>query len=435
MRYLAARLGPQVRRLVIPAGLLLVAVLVLLSVTGSGGSYTVKAQFDDVRGLIPGASVRAAAVTVGSVEDVELVGTRPVVTMRVDKDYELHEGAVADIQLFSNAGAVNRTIELTAGDPTKPRLPAGTVLKAPQTDQPVNFDDASETLDAPTRDRIRDFLSGLDASLKGRGKDVDRTLRSSAPALNETANLLAQVNSDGAALKTLVRQGSRVTSALAAGPGDLTGAADATARLLSVTGRRQAELGRSVQLLGPSLARGRTALATLATTTPRLRDLVRGLGPVATELRPFARALPPALRGAVPFLGETRTLVTDGPRYLRGFRPIIDSAQRVAPGLGTTINDILPLGNALRAYIPETVGFFQNLGSTLGTYDANGHLLTLDAGLYQTPAASTLAKELGPGDCSAGRLKAPFTRLPGALECQPWEDYESSTIGVTGGGR
>jgi len=58
-------------------------------------------------------------------------------------------------------------------------------------------------------------LIGLDAALKGRGKDFDRTLRHSSQAFSETANLLAQVNSDGQALSTIVAKGSQVTSALA----------------------------------------------------------------------------------------------------------------------------------------------------------------------------------------------------------------------------
>lgn len=433
MRGLLERLGPNAVRVVAVSCLAAVAAALVL-VLSSGGTYEMKARFDDVRGLIPGAPVRAAAVSVGTVKSVELDGDGPLVTLEIEDDYVLHEGAVADIRLFSNAGAVNRTIDLTSGDPTKPRLAPGTVLEGPQTDQPVNFDDASETLDAPTRKNIKELLVGLDESLKGRGKDVDRTLRRSSAALNETANLLAQVNSDGQSLKTLVRQGSRVTSALASSPEDLAGAADATASLLAATARRQAELGRSVRLVGPSLARGRTALASLAATTPRLRELVRSLDPVATELQPFARELPPALRNAVPFFDETRRLVAQGPADLRAFRPIIASARRVAPDLGRIIEEILPLGNALRAYIPETVGFFQNLGSTLGTYDANGHILTLDAGLGQTPAPSTAATERDAGDCRPGRLKAPYTRLPGTLECEPWEDYASTSIGVDGGG-
>jgi virulence factor Mce-like protein len=432
MGALIRRLGPNASRVVAISSLVLVAVVLVLVVSGSGGTYKMKAQFDDVRGVIPGSPVRAGAVTIGSIESVDLQGEAPVVTMRIDKDFKVHEGAVADIELFSNAGAVNRTIEVTTGDPTKPELKAGSTMSGPATDQPVNFDDAAETLDPTTRANIKRFIIGLDSALKGRGKDFDRTLRHSSDALNETANLLAQVNSDGESLKTLVGAGSRVTATLASSPGDLATVADRTASLLSVTARRQAELARSVQLLGPALSRGRAALASLAAATPHLRTLVSGLGPVADELGEFAKALPPSLRNAVPFLAETRLLVEQAPGNLRDFAPIISSAHRVSEPLGDLIQKVLPLGENLRAYIPETVGFFQNLGSVLGSYDANGHILSLSGGFFQNPPASALNPELGPADCTNGRLKLPYTRLPGTLACQPWADYEKSNIG--GGG-
>jgi phospholipid/cholesterol/gamma-HCH transport system substrate-binding protein len=410
------------------------AVLLLIAFSSGGGSYTIKAEFDDVRGLIPGAPVRAGAVPVGVVDAVDLVDDRPVATMTINTDFRLHEGATADVQLFSNAGAVNRTIELTRGDPTAPELDDGATLVGARTDQPVNFDDAAETLNKPTRQNLKQLIIGLDASLEGRGEDFDRALQSSSKAVNEIANLLAQVNSDGLALKTLVSQGAEVTSALASSPGDLAQAADSTASLLTVTAGRQNEISRSVRLLGPSLARGREALDELAAAAPRLRTLVAELGPVADELGPFARALPPALTTAGPFLDETRLLVVEAPENLRDFVPVIAAAHNVSKDLGKLINEVLPLGNSLRAYIPDTVGFFQNLGSSLGTYDANGHVLNIAAGVYPVPPASSTANELGPDDCGPGALKAPFLRSPGALECEPWTDYEDSFVVAGGGG-
>src|SRR5947209_7608636 len=106
MRVLRARLGPNAARVTAVSSFLLVAILVVILVARAGGTYEMRASFDDVRGLIPGAPVRAGAVPVGTVESVKLVGTRPVATMKLDTDFRLHEGASADVQLFSNAGAV-----------------------------------------------------------------------------------------------------------------------------------------------------------------------------------------------------------------------------------------------------------------------------------------------------------------------------------------
>jgi len=182
------------------------------------------------------------------------------------------------------------------------------------------------------------------------------------------------------------------------------------------------------------LTSGRDALAALETATPRLRTLLTGLGPVADSLGPFARVLGPTLKDAGPFLSETRKLVAQAPANLRAFKPIIAAARHNIPPLTRSITDVLPLGNALRAYVPDTVGFFQNLGSSLGGYDANGHLISVTASFNQVPPQTSAANEIGPGACTAGHLQPPFLRLPGALECEPWTNYQDSYVGVEGGG-
>lgn len=424
------RLGPHGTRVAAVAALVLAALSVLWIVTSAErGTYEVRAVFDDVRGLIPGGEVRAGAIPVGRVESVELnADDEPEVTMRVSDDFRLHEGAIADIRLGSNVGVVNRTVELSQGDVDAPELADGTVLRGRHTDQPVNFDTAVETLDPPTRANIRRFLAGLDATLAGRGRDIDRTLERSGAATVETANLLAQVASDGEALRTLVRQGERVTSALAQSPDDLGAAIEQTALLLDTTAGRQAELAESVELLGPALARGRQALDALADASPRLRELVRGLDPVVDELGPFARVVPEAGAAAGPFLTETRRLVEVGPRELRRFRPIIAAADRVSVPLDRLVRRALPLAQELRVYTPEIIGFFQNFGAAAGSYDANGHALNLAVGNAQSLPDSTASSRIGPADCTPGLLELPYIRLPGTNECLPWEDFESSYI-------
>ena len=435
-----ARLGPNATRVAAFAALVIGIIVVVLAVkSSSGGTYETKAVFDDVRGLIPGGEVTAGAITVGVVKTVALnENDEPEVTMSIEDGYPLHEGAVANIRLGSNVGAVNRTIDLTQGDITKPRLAAGTTLGRTSTDQPVNFDLAIETLDPPTRANIRRFIIGLDSALKGRGEDFDRSLQFSSTALNETANLVAQVNRDGEALRTLVEQGDRVVSALASSPQDLGQAADNTAAVLQTTGNRQAELSRAMRLLGPALTGGRQTLDRLAGATPDLRRLVAGLDPVVNELKPFARQLPRTTKAAGPFLTQTRKLVKGGPRDLREADPIIDAAIPIGTEFPPVIERAIPLAKDLTAYIPETIGFFQNFGAATGSYDSNGHMINLAAGYALTLPPSTAGARIDGADCGPGLLDRPFTRLPGTNECKPWHDYQKAFDKIDptmGGGR
>jgi len=438
-----AGLGPHATRVVVVASVTLVVAVVAVLLAGSrDGTYELRASFDDVRGLLEGGDVRAGAVKVGVVRSIRIAeDERPEVTMDVDDDFRLHRGARADVRLASNVGAVNRAVELLQGDPSAPLLPDGARLAVGATDQPVNFDEAVETLDPPTRRRLGRLVEGLERTLHGRGPDVDRLLRRSAPALNETAELLHQVGRDGVALRTLVRDGERVTGVLARDREELGAAADALAGLLRTTAGRQAQLRESVARLAPALTRGRAALDAVTAATPQLRRLARGLGPVATELRPLARLLPRAMQAAGPLTAQTRRLVERGPAQLRELRPIIRSASPVARKLTPVAREALPLARVLQVYVPETVGAFQNFGAISGAYDANGHILNVASGLSNMPPPSTVGRVIGPADCDrdnpggvvAGLLQRPYIRVPGVNECQPWKDLPPGILPEGGG--
>ncbi len=422
----------QAVRTIAFASLVVAIAITALILTRSGGTYELRASFDDVRGLIEGGEVRAGAVAVGTVTKVEVgPDERPRVTMAVDDDFDLHEGATADIRLASNVGAVNRTVELVQGDPSAQRLPDGAQLESSQTDQPVNFDEVMSTLTPPVRRDIAKLIRGLDASTRGRGPDIDRTLRHSSPALHNTANLLAEVNRDADALETVVLDGERVVSSLASRPQDLGGAAERLAALLDTTAARQGELRQGVRELGPAMTEGRRTLDALASATPELRRLAAAAGPTIDALGPLARLLPDTTRTATPLTTETRRLVEQGPRLIRRIRPIARAAKPVTTKLEGVATEALPLARVLQVYVPETVGAFQNFGATGGAYDANGHILNVSSGLSPTLPDSVLSNPpLGPADCDRnssslvrpGLLRKPFIRAPGVNECQPWTD-------------
>jgi len=437
MNLLSRRIGPYAARVVVVSALVLAAFILVWVITSSSrGSYEMKAQFDDVRGLIPGGEVRAGAVPVGEVTTVEIgENDIPTVTFTVKDDFHLHEGATADIRLGSNVGAVNRAIELTEGDVSAPELEEGTVLRGEDTDQPVNSDLAVQTLNPKTRDDIKAMLIGLDEAIKGRGADFDEVLETSAEATTETAFLLKQVNEDSEALSTLIGEGQRVVSALASDPDALGEAADRTALLLATTGNRQAELSESMRALGPAMADGRALLDRLAAATPNLREFVTEARPAVNELQPLVELLPEATDATGPFLEETKKLVLSGPADLRGFAPIIKAATPVTNQLlKVTQAGVGPLGQELRVYAPETIGAFQNFGAATGSYDAVGHILTTAAGNGGTglPPSTILGGEIDKNACTPGQVALPFVRAPGALGCDPWEDYEDSFIDASG---
>jgi ABC-type transporter Mla subunit MlaD len=429
------RIGPYATRVAAFTALGIALVVVLLLLAASRDTYEVRAVFDDVRGLIPGGDVTAGAIKVGTVSDVYLNENKdPEVVMEIDGDFVMHQGAFANIRLASNVGAVNRVVDLTEGDPTLPELGDGTVLSGKATDQPVDFDLAVSTLTPKVRDDIGKVLAGLDESLKGRGGDFDRMLQNSSVTLNETANLLVSVNADGEALRTLVSEGQRVVSALAASPDDLGASADRLAQLLQVTGARQTELAQSVQLLGPALSNGRALLERTSESIPHLSRLVHESGPLLDELGPFADEVVPATKAATPFLHQTKKLIAETPPALREQVKFITLAQPVIGRLKPLLDRLNPIADQLRVYSPETVGFFQNVADAASNYDRNGHLIRTLTLAANTPPASTQSGSLGPSDCGPGLLEAPYHRTPGVNECQPWDAWRDSLGNDNSGG-
>lgn len=420
--------GPYATRVAAISAILIVAASLLLAVSASRQSYEIRAVFDDVRGLIPGGDVTAGSIVVGSVQTVEINDDEvPEVTMEIDDDFELHQGATANIRLASNVGLVNRVVDLEQGDPTRSELPSGTLLGGEATDNPVDFDRAVSTLTPKTRGQIKNILVGLDEALAERGPDIDRTLRHSSAMLNQTANLLAEVNRDGEALRTLVGEGQRVVSALAESPQDLGAAAERTAALLRTTAGRQTELGESIRLLGPALAGGRTLLERTEAAIPTLRELTGRSGPLLEKLGPFADRVPAATRAAGPFVREIRRLVRDAPAQLRAHRPLLRVAPPVVERLSPLLDRLNPVADHLRVFTPETIGFFQNVADAAAPYDANGHMIRIATVAANTMPRSTAAGgEIGPSECTPGSVVAPYHRTPGVNECRPWEDWRES---------
>ncbi len=399
----------------------------IIAIGGASGSYQVNAVFEDVRGLIKGGEVTAGAETVGSVADVTIGDDGlPVVTMEIDSDFRLRQGAFANIRLASNLGGVNRFIELDPG--TGDELGEGATLGPSQTDHPIDLDIAVSDLNPKTRNDIAAVLAGLDAAVKGRGDDLARGLRNSGAALIETAELLRQVNSDQLALTTLVREARSVVGALAQSPADLGAAAANTALLLAQTEHRQSELGRTARALAPGLRGARESLDLLNEGIPRLTDLAVASGPAIAEIGPTARVVGPAVDALRPMLVEAQALVADTPAQLRLLRPVVKAIQPVVARLDPLLEGAGPLSDYLRVYGPEAVNFFVLWGDAMSNFDAAGNVSRLG---FHTITAETHTNTIGPSDGPvAGRLAPPYIRTPGtsAGVGEAWDDYWKSFI-------
>ena len=106
-----------------------------------GGRTRVQAAFPSVAGLDEKSAVRIAGVRVGIVERIDLNDDRALVTLALDPNVHLHEGARAEVTSLGMLG--DKYVELYPGDLKAGPLPPGTVLAGTS---PVSFDQVLKTV-------------------------------------------------------------------------------------------------------------------------------------------------------------------------------------------------------------------------------------------------------------------------------------------------
>lgn len=407
---------------VMAIGLLAAGAVVLNSDSEESGQWVV-AQFDSVNGLIEGAPVRSGGLEVGHVESVTLNADEvPEVKLRLDEGYVVREGATADLGMLSQAGQLNRYVDMTRG--SGPPLTSGTTIGLDQTDQPVELDDALGTLTPEMRADVQRIVAGVDRGLAGRGGDVSATLKHSDRALRETSDLIADLAADGPALRRLVRGSQTLVTELARDPDDLQATATELAGTLSVTAARQQELAETVDGLAPGLRGVRRSLDEFNAAIPDLRRLSRNAGPAAREIRLTAPALTRLLRAAPAGLESLEQLSREAPPRLTAARPLLRDLEPLLGRLPGVLKDFGPVLDAFRARAPEAFGFITLLNDVVANFDVNGHGARL-ATIFGYPPAG----EGSPADNGEGKLPVPFDRVPGGAANDPWTDYRKSFIG------
>lgn len=414
----------RLRRLIAPLALALAAAAIAVIVLANGsGSYRVTAVFDQVYGLIPGSDVEAAGLRVGKVQSIWIGRDgMPHVQMSITDGYRLRTGARADLRQFSVAGEVNRFVSLTPGSGAP--LPDGATLGLAHTSQPVEVYQLLDMLDPRTRAQVRAMFAGLDLSFAGRGPDIRAALAHSAAAIGNTAAMLAEVNSDGRALRTLVHQGRVLVSALASDPSSLGSMADQMAAVLATTARREAQLAESASLMAPGMGSAQTALGEVDRSVGTLDRFVRQAAPGIRELVPFSRALEPALVTAPRALRSADQLVRAAPPDARALMPLLGTLRPILPLMGRVLEGANPILDQLRVRMPDFFSFFSNWADFTADYDANGHAARV--GVVFPPPST---KPVTPCQRAPGVLLPPFLRSPGVLGGQPWTDYQKTFIG------
>jgi phospholipid/cholesterol/gamma-HCH transport system substrate-binding protein len=132
----------------------------------AGKGYKLTVDFENAGGLEPKANVKMAGVPIGKVEEIQLVGNRARLVLRIDKDVHIPVDSVASIQTQGLLG--EKYVEISPGKRTDQMLPSGGRIA--NTQPPMNLDEIVRKVSLIADDvkRFTDSLAGTFGTEEGR---------------------------------------------------------------------------------------------------------------------------------------------------------------------------------------------------------------------------------------------------------------------------
>lgn len=344
-----------------------------VAIASRGGTYTVRADFENPLGVYVGNPVTLLGVQVGKVTDLDPDGTVVHVTMEIQDDIDLPAGARAAIlqQSLVNSRAIAFTPAYSSG----PKLADGARLGVDKTFAPVELDEILSALQklsvslgphgANAQGAVNEFLKAGAEALGGQGPQANRTLRQLANVLSTVddnrSDLAAVVTNLADVLDTLARSNATVTGF----ERDLAGAsavlADERESFAAVTRELGVALGQLASLIKDhrdDLGQDVQSLATISTTlVARQKELMETLDVLPLGLANVKNAINPggALDIRVPAADFAPALcVGILGNQLPGAGTVLNLLEGL-PGVGTLtqtgcqqlLTAILPLTNGL----------------------------------------------------------------------------------------
>ncbi|MFN8130823.1 MAG: MlaD family protein [Solirubrobacteraceae bacterium] len=321
--------------------------------------FRLKAVVESAVSIRTGSPVRIAGVNVGKVVDVQGQGSSDaaVVTMELDDTgLPIHKDAELKIRprIFLEG---NFFVDLEPGTPQASTVDDGYTIPITQTATPVQLDEVLTALQADTRVSLQNTLEGYgtgltyqptaqddvgqDPSVQGKtgAQALNGALNYSADAFKSTAlvnqALLGEAPND---LSKLVDSFGQVAGAVSRDEAQLTSFVSSFNTTLGAFADQQNSLRESIRLLGPTLQTTNRALDSLNAAFPPTRAF-------AIEILPGVKATPSTIDAALPWIAQTRKLVSD--QQLGGLVKQLQPATAALASFTGAQLDLLPQANKL----------------------------------------------------------------------------------------
>ena len=297
-----------------------------------------------------GQSVRVAGVQIGQIAGVHLEDGVAVVELDIESQYADMVREDATALLRPKTALKDMFLEV---DPGQGRvLPEGGRIGVANTAPDVDADEIFAALDADTRPYLKLLVAGAGKGLRGRGEDLNATLRRLEPVHRDLARVTRATAARRRALKRLVHNYGLLTDTLGRQPADLR-------RLVSASSAVFNSLAGEDEQISTATARLPGALRRSADTLGKVGGFARELRPTLAALRPPIRKLEATNSAVRPFLRDTTPTIRDQIRpFVRTARPWTDDLKvaavetaRAAPDLTKSLGELNRFVN-IGAYNP-----------------------------------------------------------------------------------
>jgi ABC-type transporter Mla subunit MlaD len=398
---------------------------------GGGGSYEVRAIFDNAAYVVAGEDVKVAGAVVGTVKSLDVThDKRAAVVLQIDDPgfTPFTQGSTCTIRPQSLIG--EKYVECSPGPDLAPALAkiesgAGSGQHSlTDTSSPVDLDLVADTLRLPFRQRLTLIINEFGTGLAGRGADLQAAIHRANPALRQTDRVLHILAGQNRTLAQLATDSDAVLTPLAQRRGRIAHFINSANETAQATAARRADLERSIELLPTWLNELRPTLAELDTLADASRPVLADLHTAAPSLARFVGALGPFSSAGIPAFTALGEAARVGRPALERSRPLIRDLGSFALDLGPASQDLDQLTASLdqTGGIEEAMNYLLNTMTAVNGFDSVSHYLR--AGLVTnlcsfyatTPASGCSANftQTTPSQGTAGKRDAAKVRLRAA---------------------
>ena len=342
--------------------------------TGDDDSRTVTAYFSDAHPLIPGNSVRAAGVEVGTIEDISIEDGTARVDMAVDESLSpLYRDATAKIVTENLLG--EHFVQIGRGSPEVGAIAEPAVIPEERTSRVVDLQQVLNAVDTPTSKALAAIITTLGEGVSGQAENIAATIKALEPAMTQSNELVSILREQNMLLGRLVANAQGPASAMAGSHGERLDRLVATStETLSAVGANRLAVEQTLRQLPSTIASARRTLARVSgvadpttRTLASIRPVTDNLTDISRELQAFSDAADPALAGLRPVLERGATMLEEARPLVHALRPAGKHARSVASSARTLMDE------ALSTRLTHLMEFVKGWSLATSDYDAISH--------------------------------------------------------------